>query len=220
MTGCNAFVGWYAAQLRSEYYLGRFDLVTYLPTIGKGHAWVKSVSGRQPQYGDILLHTGLHVDVALDFDGNILNRMAAGQGGRGVGCDILCRVRGKGPFNFANLQGWIDLDLYFGPTPTTVPIPSWLPGWWKVTWRGQTYYYYFDRNYQVKWTQSPPSNTSQPLLLARDTGDFTIEGVAAVTIRWGATGSVEKLGLLPTTTGMVQMGGIWNGTERLDAVKM
>lgn len=219
MTGCNAFAGWYAAQLGSQKYLGRFDLPTFLPSIGKGHAWVKSAAGKRPAYGDILLHTGLHEDVALDFDGNILNRMAAGQGGKGMGCDILCRVRGKAAYNAANLQGWIDLDLYFGAAAATQPLPAWLPGWWKVIWRGQAYYYCFDRNNQVKWTQSPPSRTEQPPSVARDTGSVAVDGAASITIRWGATGSVEKLAPL-ANVGALQMRGTWNGGERLEAVKL
>jgi hypothetical protein len=219
MTGCNAFAGWYASQLGSAHYLGRFDLVTFLPSIGKGHAWIKSASGRRPQYGDILLHTGLHEDVALDFDGNILNRIAAGQGGRSVGYDILCRVRGKGPYNFANLQGWVDLDLYFGIAPAAFPIPGWLPGWWHVTWRGQAYYYYFDRNNQVKWTPYPPSNILQLPGFFSDTGSFSVEGASGVTIHWNASGSVEKLAACPSS-GALQMSGTWNGSERLEAVKL
>jgi hypothetical protein len=103
---------------------------------------------------------------------------------------------------------------------TAVPVPAWLPGWWTVTWRGQTYYYYFDRSLQVKWTQDRPSNTAQPLVVARDTGSFVVESAVAITIRWNATGSVEKFGLRPTTTENLQMMGTWNNTEPLDAVKM
>ena len=106
MTACNAFVGWYAAQLGSKTYLGRFDLEKVLPDIGKGDAWVTSANGLRPQYGDILRHKSFHVDVALDFDGDLLNRVAAGQGGRSRGCDIICRVSGKGSYNVQNLQGW------------------------------------------------------------------------------------------------------------------
>src|SRR5262245_33939729 len=51
LTGCNGFTGWYATSLGSEKYIGRFDLETYLPKIGKGHAWVKSKPGLRPQYG-------------------------------------------------------------------------------------------------------------------------------------------------------------------------
>ena len=218
MTGCNAFVGWYAAQLGSKSYLGRFDLVTFLPSIDKGHAWVKSASGRRPQYGDILLHTGLHEDVALDFDGDILNRMAAGQGGRSVGCDILCRVRGKGSYNFANLQGWVDIDLYFEAAPSTVPIPNWLLGWWEVGWRSSPYFYLFERNGHVRWSPLRPQSNTQPIQVPRDTGDVTVAADGGIKIRWGATGSVETFKQVAGTPD--EMKGTWNGREPLSAWKL
>jgi hypothetical protein len=42
----------------------------------------------------------------------------------------------------------------------------------------------------------------------------------ALTIHWNSTGSVEKFGLLPSTTTSTEMGGTWNGTERIDAEKL
>lgn len=219
MTGCNAFVGWYAAQLGSQKYLGRFDLPSYLPSIGKSHAWVKSSKNNQPQYGDILLHAGLHVDVALGFDGKALVRMAAGQGGRSAGCDVLNKVRGKSDYNPANLQGWIDLDLYFGPGAAVNPLPDWLPGWWTVTWRGDRYFYFFDRDYNVQWTRNAPASIGQPPGAANDTGSVTMESAAAVTVRWGTTGSLERFVLLPAV-GSMQMKGTWNGSEPLLSVRM
>jgi hypothetical protein len=218
MTGCNEFTGWYGSRMGSKDYLGRFDLPDYLPKIGKRHAWVKSTPARRPKYGDILLHTGLHADVCLDFDGDVLNRLAAGQGGRALGYDILCRVRGKAAYNPANLQGWIDLDLYFGPAPTSLPIPSWLPGWWKVGWRSQVYYYWFDNTRHVKWTQLAPPDTAAPMAHASDTGSVTVESANAFAIIWGASGSIEKFHLLPYEP--PQMSGTWNETDRLDAVRL
>jgi hypothetical protein len=41
------------------------------------------------------LHTGTNMDVALDFEGDVLWRVAAGQGGPPTH-DILTRVRGAG----------------------------------------------------------------------------------------------------------------------------
>src|SRR5271155_1590698 len=52
MTACNGFVGWYGRKLGADKYLGRFDLETYLPTIGKGYSWVKSTEKTRPKYGD------------------------------------------------------------------------------------------------------------------------------------------------------------------------
>jgi hypothetical protein len=103
---------------------------------------------------------------------------------------------------------------------TESPVPEWLVGWWKVTWRGQAYYYFFDHNRQVKWTQILPQSTSQPPLIASDTGNFAVELPNSVTIRWGATGSVEKFSRVPATDDEEEMSGKWNGTEPLTAVKM
>lgn len=218
MTGCNAFTGWYGASLGAEKYLGRFDLDTYLPSIGKGHAWIKSAPARRPKYGDILRHTSFHVDVCDDFDGSVLKRVAAGQGSRALGYDVLCQVRGKAAYDPAKLQGWIDIDLFFGPAPTSIPVPPWLAGWWKVTWRGQVYYYCFDNARQVKWTQVAPLNTSVPMAFGMDTGKVTIESQRSLSIVWGASGSVERFGLLGFEP--AQMSGTWNASDRLDARKL
>ncbi len=128
-------------------------------------------------------------------------------------------VRSSSGFSLNSPGNWTHLVRLPSVTATS-PMPAWLPGWWVVTWRGQTYYYYFDRNHKVKWTPNAPTNTSQPPTSARDTGSVVIEGVAALIIRWSSTGSVENFGLLPSTTNSLEMGGTWNGTERIDAEKM
>lgn len=219
MTCCNAFVGWYASQLGSKQYLGRFDLEQYLPKIGMGHTWVKSTADVRPKYGDICRHTAFHVGVSLDFDGEIWNHVDAGQGGPKAGHDILKRTRSAQPYDYKKLQGWIDIELFFGSAGTaTGPIPEWLLGWWEVTWRAEAYYYYFDRSHQVKWTQSRPRDTSKPPMLANDTGSVTVEVPSSVMIRWGATGSVEKF-TRPLTNGD-PMEGTWNDQESLTAETM
>ncbi len=148
MTACNGFAGWYGAQLGSAKYLGCFDLETYLPTIGMGHAWVKSTQDARPQFGDICRHAAF---VSLDFNGDIWRHADAGQGGpirdkdKNIrdkdkklvgGRDVLKRTRGAKPYEFKKLQGWLDLELYFDSTAVAVgPAPEWLVGWWDVTWR-------------------------------------------------------------------------------------
>ena len=208
MTACNEFVGWYGRKLGIKEYLGRFDIATYLPTIGKGQAWVKSTADRQPKPGDILRHTAYHMDVAIDFQDGVLYRVAAGQGGKGVGHDILKRVKGDGPYDYKKLTGWVDLDLFFG-SPPGGPVPQWLLGWWQVTWRRQVYYYHFDSSHQAQWTQVKPLIAGQGAVLPSDTATFTVEGNLGVTIRWG-TGSVEKLSKVDVTSDQ-QMQGTWNG---------
>ena len=132
--------------------------------------------------------------------------------------DVLRRVSGDSPYSWQRLEGWLDIELYFGSAPQPGQVPEWLVGWWRVTWRGQTYYYYFDRNYEVKWTQVVPYTTAQPPLAANDTGNVTLDPFG-VTTRWSATGSVEKFSSVFGTNDK-QMRGTWNSTEPLSAVKM
>jgi hypothetical protein len=114
MTGCNGFTGWYGRQMGSAAYLGGFDLKEIVKKAGKPESWIVSTPDNRPQYGDILRHTSFHVDVALGFDGDILLRAAGGQGGKGVGHDIIKRVRGTASYDPKRLMGWIDIDIYFG----------------------------------------------------------------------------------------------------------
>jgi hypothetical protein len=46
-----------------------------------------------------------------------------------------------------------------------------------------------------------------------------MESAAALTVRWGTTGSLERFVLLPTVGGM-QMKGTWNGSEPLSSVRL
>ncbi len=114
MTGCNGFTGWYGSQMGSKTYLGGFDLKGIVTKAGKPDAWIDSTEDNWPQYGDILRHTAFHVDVALDFDDEILLRAAGGQGGKSAGHDIIKRIRGTSNYDPKRIMGWIDIDLYFG----------------------------------------------------------------------------------------------------------
>jgi hypothetical protein len=125
--------------------------------------------------------------------------------------------RDKTAYDPNKLEGWTDIELYFDAAAAqTVPLPPWLPGWCKVMWRSQPFYYYFDLNNQVKWTQVFPVSTVQPPSAPRDTGSVAVDTLNRITIRWGATGSIEKL----SKSGNNQMNGTWNGNEALSAAKM
>jgi hypothetical protein len=113
MTGCNGFTGWYGSKLGSKMYIGVFDLKFLAAKAGKPNSWIVSAKDNRPQYGDILRHTAFHVDVCAGYDGDMLIRAAGGQGGRAAGHDIIKRVHGPAAYNWANLSGWIDIDLYF-----------------------------------------------------------------------------------------------------------
>jgi hypothetical protein len=197
MTGCNAFTGWYARTLRGMVpdcnaptaYLGRFDLATYLPTIGMGHAWVKSSPTNWPYYGDICRHKSFHVGVSLDFIGEQWEHADAGQGGKGVGCDILKRTLSKTNYDWTKLEGWVDIEVYYGTAPQLGAVPDWLQGWWNINWRGDNYYYFFNVDRRVKWTQQKPRDLISRPLSAEGTGNFTIDD-KWVAIYW-ESGTVE-----------------------------
>ena len=189
---------------------------------------MKSKEGVQPECGDILRHTAFHMDVAYGFDGDVLIRVAAGQGGpkwkkendkeildEAASCDILTRVRGASSYDPKKLQGWINIDVYYSTTPQTAPVPAWLVGWWKVTWAQRVFYYFFDDTHRtVTWAEGDKSHPVQ------DTGKFAVggpKGPSAVTILWGATGSVEKYD--PPTGDNNTMAGLLNGKDQLRAEK-
>ncbi len=236
MTACNGFVNWYALRLGIKGISNWFLLWQSLQGIQKGEAWVPATAtGAKPKPGDILKHRINHVDVAIGFNGNILRRVGAGQGdgtiysthprprdpnSRAMEYDCLKRVDGTGPYNWQNLEGWLDIDLFFGTATTaTDVVPDWLVGWWRVAWRGMIYFYYFDQNHQVKWTQTQPLSTAFPPLLADDTGDFTIDNFSVVTLRWRTTQSVETLRPKYLSSGN-EMTGKCNGTDPLTATKI
>ncbi len=238
MTACNGFVNWYALRLGIKGISNWFLLWQSLQGIEKGDAWVAATAGAKPQPGDILKHRINHVDVAIGFigsNGNILRRVGAGQGDgtiysthprprdlqtRSMEYDCLRRVDGAGPYNWQNLEGWLDIDLFFGSgTTATDVVPDWLLGWWRVTWRGWIYFYYFDQNHEVKWTQTQPPSTAFPPLVADDTGDFTIDSFSVVTLRWRTTQSVETLRPKYISSGN-EMTGKCNGTDPFTAVKI
>jgi hypothetical protein len=170
-----------------------------------------------PKYGDICRHSHFHVGIALDFDGDIWNRVDGGQGGSKAGRDVIKRIRGTQAYDSTKLQGWVDIELFFeSAAQTTTQVPDWLAGWWKVMWRGQAYYYYFDRNHHVKWTQLVPKAVSQPPSVVRDTGNVAVDS-NALTVRWGATRTVEKFNRIGMKN---EMRGTWNDVEPLTAARM
>lgn len=226
MTCCNAFTGWYSKALGSPLYLGRFDLDTYLPKNGKGDSWIKSTPDRRPKYGDICRYAKFHVGVSLDFEGDVWTHADGGQGGRKMGFDVVKRIRDAGAYDPAKLLGWVDIAIYFGESEGTEavpveqqagPVPDWLLGWWNVKWRGQAFYYYFNREYKASWTQTAPRDTTRPAILSNDVGNVAIDSPNGFNIKWGATGSVEKF---EKSLGDMPMRGVWNDKEPLAAVKM
>jgi hypothetical protein len=219
-TCCMDFVAWYGKQLAAALgvtmteNLGRFDLVE--KGIAKPSAWIKTAPSPKPKYGDILLHTGIHIDVAIGFDGNHLCRVAAGQGVVKQR-DIIKRVTGQFDYNYQKLKGWVDIDVYFGgaaaptpgPTPTsTIMPPPWLYGWWKVTWRGEAFLYYFYRDGSVAWTQNMKQSTSQAPAAVQGRGRFVVDHSTNIIVNWDS-GSLETF----KSTSNTQLTGTWKSKD-------
>jgi hypothetical protein len=214
---------------------GYFALEQTLNKCGKSHAWVSAAKGGRPKCGDILRHKppAFHVDVAFGYQGSdgiiqhekyvpngVLVRVAGGQSWHprptedvSKEFDAIKRVIGKGPYNPSALEGWLDLERFFGGPPA--PTPLWLVGWWEVTWRGAAYYYYFYADGTVKYTKDQRHPVATPII-ADDTGDFTVD-FNKISVTWRSTGSVETFVRDPARDG--EMGGSWNNLEKLSASK-
>jgi hypothetical protein len=168
LTACGGFASKFAGLIGITGLASVFDLEKSLTDAGKAYAWVPASSGADPQVGDILRHTTFHVDVAAGWDGRKLVRVAAGQGPHPRPTqnvenefDALMWVTGKAAYNPANLQGWLDLDKFFGAAPSAGATLGWLNGWWKV-WDGRTYFYYFGPGGGVQYTKVKPTNAGPP----------------------------------------------------------
>ena len=221
LTYCNGFTGWYGTQLGPGPYMGLFDLEKFLKDQGKSHAWVKSTAVNRPKYGDVCRHTAFHVGVSLDFDGSHWHHVDAGQGGKSAGCDILKRTYSTTAYNHANLQGWVDIARYFGQDP----LPPWLGGWWKVSWRDQQLYYFFAEDWTVQWTDMAPPSTEMSPLVTIGKGSVEPDGPAGIAIEWegevgrrvtSASGNVEMLTRMPDGT----LAGTFNKLEPVAARHM
>jgi hypothetical protein len=201
LTACGGFASYFAGRMKITGLASFFDLEKSLIDADKAHAWVPASSGAKPQPGDILRHTVYHVDVAAGWDGGKLKRVAAGQSLHPRPTtnvegefDCLKWVTGTGNYNAANLQGWLDLDLYFGAAPAPGPALGWLTGWWKV-WDGNTYHYCFSPGGIVQYTKAPPKGSGPPKHPA-NIGRFTFTPPAELVITWnkiaGAPSACEE----------------------------
>jgi hypothetical protein len=113
-----------------------------------------------------------------------------------------------------------DFKAAYIPVKPTVPVPQWLIGWWEVSWRSQTYYYYFANNHQATWTQIAPLNYEvPPICFPIQNGIVGVDIQGKVTITWNDTGSIETLTLSVGSTSL-QMDGFWQDLERLWAIKL
>jgi hypothetical protein len=226
LTSCNGFVGIYgngtniALPGRS---LGQFLLESKLKSWGKSFAWIPSTAGARPKFGDIFEVQGrTHIGISLDFVGNTWHTAEGGQGGSQSKRDIIKRKQVTQTDDFVRtdrseqLKGWVDIDLFVnGPPPTA--LPNSMLGWWSIPWRGRVFFYFFESNFKASWTFTKPVSDAMTPFKFDDTATVTLDGPTSITLKWSATGSVEKF--TQTGTGR-EMAGMWNGVEPLFATKL
>ena len=100
------------------------------------------------------------------------------------------------------------------PAPRA-PLPDWILGWWRVTWRGDVYYYFFESSGIAGYTTARPGNTLQSIAWPQDTGGASANG-DQISVRWNATGSVERF----RRGNGSSMTGMWNDREQLLATRL
>ncbi len=215
-TTCNAFTGKYSQKIGSAKQVNTFYLDKAFP-----NAFVVSdpKGTNRPGYGDIVmfvLNKRFHVNVSLDFEGDMWNHVDGGRGGRTTGYDVVQREQTR--YQRDMINGWVDISKLPGVSITegqTVAGAHWLQGWWQVKWRGKYFFYLFERDGQVKFTRTRPKQNTDSLTSPIDTGTYTID--TSVTITWKATGSVE---VLKRGANNSSMSGHWNRKENLFAEKL
>jgi len=164
------------------------DVVLYYDPTGK------KIAG----YGPIYHHSALYVGYTV------------GAGGALQGT-ISCHTRSR------FLEPWLifgatDTDQYtlihFGEDdPVDPALAAALQGMWEVKWRGQTFYYLFEKNGKVSWGSTPRH--------AEGTGYWFAAAPSKHVICWTKTGTVEKF----TLTSATDQTGEWNDGDTLTAKK-
>lgn len=216
-TGCNQFAGKVILKANGPN-LGGINLRSTLDTLGKPYAWVPAGSGAAPKGGDVI-DFGHHIGMCYtNPEIGAYRTIEGGQGGPGKGYDVV--DFGKSPLSSA--LGWCDVDLLFGAAPADVSAPSWLEGWWTLTWSGTRYWYYFGKGGYVQYQKSAPKNAKEAVsaFSKHDGGSYTMTGGDSATVKWRITGSVEKWTRDSPTGGAEKMTGIYNNSETLYATKL
>lgn len=201
LSTCMEFVGVYSVSIGAKQSLGTFFLKDLMKKLKKSEAWIDSADGLRPKYGDILRHTKFHIDVALDFQDDILVRAASGQGDLsqpiGKRFDIVKRVVGSGPYDWKSLEGWVDIEIFFGESAgQSTSLPNWLNEWWVISDGSETYYYFFHKFGFVYYTKSRPMSFYTPPSNKFNEGVVSFEPSKAITIKWN-DGSLAREVFVP-----------------------
>ena len=150
----------------------------------------------------------LHMGVVVGYSGGTWNTIEAGQGGPLLDYDIIRRKSEPK----SSVRGWIDIQALF-PSQHSQPetggraAPTWLTGWWQVSWRNDTYFYKFDAGNTVTYSKQGIGGSVSGV------GNFQLNSEFSITINWPASGTVERFELAAPGS----MRGRWNNMEQIFA---
>jgi hypothetical protein len=103
-------------------------------------------------------------------------------------------------------------------------LSSLVTGWWVVSWRQKTYYYFFESNGRIHYLTNKPSSLSVKPISNRDQRGYWFEGAAMkVNIFWTTSGSVEVMEcgtLNAVVTSPIVVKGKWNGAEEIEYTRL
>jgi hypothetical protein len=215
-TGCNQFAG-QIILLAGGPNLAGISLRNSLDMAGKPNAWKTPGGGAMPKTGDVL-DFGQHIGMCYNKADGSYGTIEGGQGGPNTGYDIV--NIGKSPFS--KVVGWADIDIVFGAAAADETAPSWLSGWWTLTWSGTKYWYYFGKGGFVQYQKSPPGNPKEPANpnAKHDAGSYKMTGADSAHVKWRITGSFEDWTRDAPSGGKEKMTGLYNGSETLYATKL
>jgi hypothetical protein len=197
--------------------LAGFHLESTVTSHDRWVSYVPTGARRRPEFGDICWSKPNHLSVQTDFtnDGRRCSA-AAGQGGPGLGFDILGRVCGDSPYDWRDMYGWIDIRAFAGLPPMATRTAYWVARRrnWMVFYPHAfpMYYRFLPDGLVLRLLGAPPDAMSplpgEPAKVdeARcaaeadnlEVGRYCVAGDGSTTaIRWGDTADIDFFALYP-----------------------
>jgi len=109
--------------------------------------------------------------------------------------------------------------IHWGNDDARGAVSSAITGYWQVLWRGTNYFYQFQSSGRVVYSKKKPASLSSPLSSIDGKGYWFESATGGVNICWSSTGSFEQF-LKPTGPTGSAMGGVWNDSEPLVAMRL
>lgn len=202
-TTCNEFVGRLGAAIGSPINLGQFDIEQKLKKAGLGDAWIPASSGKRPGLGDVFRPKKFHMGVSYEFSGETWKTVESGQGGPGQdytkGLDIIRRK--QQPWNPANLQGWVDIEILM---KLATKAPKWMQGWWSFEVNGTKQFVWLPERGYAQAFDKPPASVKQPPVAEGKKGEVTLDADSeGLTIAWAGVATTDTLRHLPAVPYML-----------------